>query len=96
MKQVNFKELSVETSIEHFESLDLRQQIGNAIHSRAVNVPMAELARKVYYAEEAIIIEDGDFKQMLSIVEQAFPLVVSSAILKSAIEVTDAKDKCVQ
>ena len=90
MKQVNFKELSVETGIDNFESVDLRQGIGNAIHRQATNVPMSELARKIYYYESPFAIDEEDYAMMLAVLEKSFPMIVSEAVKRST---TDFKEE---
>ena len=55
MKAVNFKELSIETSIDEYEVLDLRKEVGNTIHRHAMSVPLSELARKIYFSEGAVV-----------------------------------------
>lgn len=51
MKQVNFKAVKVETSIDNFEVVDLRKEIGNALYKRAESVSQDDLARKIYHSE---------------------------------------------
>ena len=52
MKQVNFKQLNVETEIDTFQEVDLRHEIGNALHRAAETVPMSDLARNIGHHEE--------------------------------------------
>lgn len=92
MKQVNFVELIVETEIDKYESLDMSHRIGNAIHQQAINVPMSELARRIYYSEGAININDEDYVMMLTIVRKSFALVISKAIEQCTVEVVEEKE----
>lgn len=87
MKQVNFKELSVEVEIDNFQLMDLRKDIGNSLHRQAVTVPMADLARNIYHSEEAIELSDEDYSMMLSVVSNSFALIVSKAIERDTVEV---------
>ena len=89
MKQVNFKELSVEIEIDKFQNIDLRKEIGNAIHRQAVTVPMSELARKIYYSEGDVSMTDEDYSMMISVVSKSFALIVTKAVERSTID----KDK---
>lgn len=87
MKAVNFKELSIETSIDEYEVLDLRKEVGNTIHRHAMSVPLSELARKIYYSEGAVSIADEDYSVMISIIEKSFIVPVSKAIKESTREI---------
>lgn len=89
MKQVNFKELNVEIGIDEFEKMDMRKEIGNAIHRQAITVPMADLARKIYHSEESVMISDEDYGIMLSIVSKSFALIISKAIERSTAETVE-------
>lgn len=51
MKRVNFKEVKIETSIDNFEVVDLRKEIGNAIYKRAESVSQDDLARRIFHSE---------------------------------------------
>ena len=86
MKQVNFKELNVEVGVDEFQEMDMRKEIGNAIHRQAVTVPMADLARKIFDGEEAIGISDEDYGMMLSVVSKSFSLIISKAIERGTTE----------
>ncbi|RHJ77694.1 hypothetical protein [Parabacteroides sp. AM08-6] len=93
MKQVNFQELNVEFAINEFKNMDFRADIGNAIHRQAVNVPMAELARKIYYSDGPVEIEDKDYETMMTIIEHSFSLIVPAAVKRSTSEVEPVKDE---
>lgn len=80
MKEVNFKELNVETEIDNFQTIDLRKEIGNKIHQRAVTIPIDELARKIYHSEDPVDIEDEDYGLMMSIISDSFSLIVKQAV----------------
>lgn len=86
MKQVNFKELSVEVEIDVYEEMDLRKDIGNAIHRQAVTIPMDELARRIYHSDSPVDIGDEEYGLMLSIVSKSFALIVLQAVERSTIE----------
>ncbi|MCD7849532.1 MAG: hypothetical protein LUH63_07175 [Parabacteroides sp.] len=91
MKQVNFVELNVEIEIDKYESLDFRHKIGNAIHQQAINVPMSELARKIYYSEDLVNICDEDYAMMLTIISQSFALIIAEAVKRSTIEIKEVE-----
>lgn len=88
MKQVkiNFKELNVEAEIGTFIPYDLRKEIGNSLHRASESVPMSDLARKIYYSEDAIEISGEDFKTMLALLRTAFKKFVVDAIIKAGEE----------
>lgn len=87
MKQVNFKELNVEVEIDVFQNIDMRKDIANAIHRRAVTVPLSDLARKIYYSDQAVEINDEDYGAMMSIISGSFALVIKNAVERSATDV---------
>lgn len=88
MKQVkiNFKELNVEARIDTFILYDLRKEIGNSLHRASESVPMSDLARKIYYSEDAIEISGEDFKTMLALLRTAVKKFVVDAIIKAGEE----------
>lgn len=80
MKQVNFKELNVETEIDNFQTIDLRKEIGNKVHQQAVTIPMDELARTIFHSEGPVCIEDEDYGMMMSVISNSFSLIVRQAV----------------
>ena len=80
MKKVNFKNLEVEVEISKFETMDLRKQLGNAIHREAMTVPMSELAKRIYYSEDYIEIDEEDYNSMVEILSRLFKRFVIEAI----------------
>ena len=83
MKQVNFKEVKVETSIDNFEVVDLRKEIGNALYKRAESVSQDDLARKIFHSEGPVDIEDQEYAEMMQVVEKSFVRYVFVAISKA-------------
>lgn len=69
MKQVNFKQLNIETEIDTFQEVDLRHEIGNALHRAAETVPMSDLARNIYHSEGTIDISDKDYTEMMNLLK---------------------------
>lgn len=92
MKQVNFKELNVETEIDNFQTIDLRKEIGNKLHQHAVTIPMDELARKIYHSEEPVDIEDEDYGMMMSVISNSFSLIVRQAVERCTSELKENKE----
>ncbi|WFE84973.1 hypothetical protein [Parabacteroides chongii] len=93
MKKVNFKELSVEIGIDEFQKQDFRKEIGNALHRASESIPMSDLARKIFYSEDAIEISDEDFKTMLALLRTAYKKFIVDAVARSGEESTDIKNK---
>lgn len=91
MKQVNFKEVKVETSIDNFEVVDLRKEIGNALYKRAESVSQDDLARKIYHSEGEVEIEDQDYAEMMQVIEKSFVRYVHVAISQT---VKNEDDRC--
>lgn len=87
MKQVNFKELNVEVEIGVFQNIDMRKDIANAMHRQAVTVPISDLARTIYYSEEAVEISDEDYGAMISIISGSFTLIIKNAVERSTTDV---------
>lgn len=83
MKQVNFKQLNVETEIDTFQEVDLRHEIGNALHRAAETVPMSDLARNIYHSEGAIDISNEDYMEMMKTLRNAFKRFVLDGIARS-------------
>ena len=83
MKQVNFKQLNVETEIDTFQEVDLRHEIGNALHRMAETVPMSELARTIYHSEGSVDIADEDYAEMVKTLRTAFKRFVLDGIARS-------------
>lgn len=92
MKQVNFKELNVETEIDNFQTIDLRKEIGNKLHQHAVTIPMDELARKIYHSEGSVNIEDEDYGMMMSTISNSFSLIVRQAVERCTSEFKENKE----
>lgn len=92
MKQVNFKELSVEIEIDQYQTLDFRKEVGNAIHRQAVTIPVDELARKIYHSDGPIEIDDEDYEMMKAIISKSFALIILQAIERSTIELKDKEE----
>lgn len=86
MKQVNFKELSIELEIDKFQTMDWRRDIGNKLHQQAVTIPIDELGRKIFHSDGPVDIEDEEYGIMMSIVSNSFSLIVKQAIERSTIE----------
>lgn len=86
MKQVNFKELNTEVKIGEFETIDLRHEIGNAVHRQAVNIPMSELAKAIYYSDEPVCMDEKDYIALLDIIEKSFAVLVLQAVRNSTEE----------
>lgn len=84
MKRINFKKLNIEFEIDNFREIDMRSKIGNAIHVAAETVPMAELARKIYYSDGDVEISDEDYQQMMKIISLSFKIIVVKAIETAA------------
>lgn len=80
MKQVNFKSLKVEIRIDEFDTLDLRKEIGNAIHRQATDIAVADLSRSIYYSDGPIEIDDENYNSIMQIIEKSFALLVSQAV----------------
>lgn len=80
MKQVNFKTVKVETSIDNFEVVDLRKEIGNALYKRAESVTQDDLARKIFHSDGPVDIEDQDYAEMMQVIEKSFVRYVHVAI----------------
>lgn len=83
MKQVNFKSLNVETEIDTFQEVDLRHEIGNALHRMAETVPMSELARRIYHSDDATDISNEDYSEMVRLLRTVFKRFVLDAIERS-------------
>lgn len=85
MKQVNFKELSVEVGIDDFQQIDMRKEIGNSIHRQAVTVSMSDLARKIFHSEGPIEIDDEDYKAMMSVLSKSFAIAISDSVKRDTV-----------
>lgn len=54
MKQINFKELSVQFEIDgETIPVDVRKELGNALF-RSPDIAMSDFAKKIYYSEEPL------------------------------------------
>ena len=93
MKQVNFKQLNIETEIDTFQEVDLRKEIGNALHRAAETVPMSELARTIYHSEGTIDIPDEDYAEMMKILRTAFKRFILDAITRSTTDKEKEKEE---
>ncbi len=91
MKRVNFKEVKIETSIDNFEVVDLRKEIGNAIYKRAESVSQDDLARRIFHSEGEVEIDDQDYTEMMQVIEKSFVRYVHVAISKA---VKNEDDRC--
>ncbi|WFE85035.1 hypothetical protein [Parabacteroides chongii] len=54
---------------------------------------MSDLARKIFYSEDAIEISDEDFKTMLALLRTAYKKFIVDAVARSGEESTDIKNK---
>ena len=93
MKKIDFAQLKVETSIDCFEDQDLRKDIGNALHRVSESVPMSDLARKIYYSEEAIEVSDDDCKTMMNLLGRLFKKFIIDALIRSTQDVGKEETK---
>lgn len=93
MKQINFKQINVETSIGVFEPKDIAKEIGEVLHKRAANLAMDELARRIFNSEADIMIEDADFAEMMSLLDGIILFMVIQAIADNAKEVKQKEEK---
>lgn len=80
MKKINFKELNVEVEIDKYQTADLRHEIGNALHRLSESVPMSELARKIYYSEGEIEIDDTELELARALLKGVFKQFVLQAL----------------
>lgn len=88
MKQVNFKQLSVEYGVDKFQTADLSHEIGDAIIKQAETVPMYDLAHTIYHSEGAVEISDNDYAQMMKIIYMSFKIVIGKAVEAATVEAT--------
>lgn len=93
MKRINFKELNVEISIDSFENMDGRQEIGNTLHRASESVPMSDLAKKIYYSEGPIDITDKDYEEMMRLICRGLKKFVIDALLRSTLDVKEEEVK---
>ena len=87
MKQVNFKKLNVEIGVDQYVSKDLRKDVGNALHQASESVPMSDLARKIFYSEEALIISDENYEMMMFLLTRSIKKFICDAITRSTTEI---------
>lgn len=92
MKQINFKELNTEVEIDRFEPRDFSKEIGNSLHRAAENIPMADLARKIYYSEASIDIPEEDYEMMLCLLKKQYKKFIIDALVRSTVD-NPSKDK---
>lgn len=95
MRRINFKELNVEMGIDEFETRDLRKEIGNAVHRGAMDVPMHDLARVIYYSEGPIDIPDKEYLEMMEIVKRSFAFLVYDSVGKCAENITGKEEEAI-
>lgn len=84
MKRINFKEISVETSIDVFQKQDLAKQVGEALHKKATTLALDELARKIFKSTGPIELEDNEFTEMMAALDGVFYLFFIQGIANSA------------
>ena len=92
MKQLDFKELKVRIGIEETEVHDLRKEVGNALYRLAETVPMAELAKKIYYSEGVMEITDDDFDKMMDLFNGKFKRFIIDSINENVKNIKEVEE----
>ena len=80
--KIDLKHLMTEVEVDSFAPVDFTKEIGNTLHRLAMTIPMADLARKIFYSEGEIEISKEEYDEFLSIVKRSYPIAVWSAIEK--------------
>lgn len=93
MRRINFKELNVEMGIDEFETRDLRKEIGNAVHRGAMDIPIHDLARVIYYSEGPIDIPDKEYLEVMEIIKRSFAFLVYDSVERCAENIDDKKEE---
>lgn len=93
MKQVNFKELSVEYGVDKFQTVDLAHEIGDEIIKKAESVPMYDLAHVIYHSTGSIKISDNDYQQMMKIISTSFKIIIAKAIEASTTNIETKEEE---
>lgn len=86
MVRINFKEMNAETSVDSFETIDLRKELGNILFKKATDIPLFDLSRKIYHSEGEMEVEDALFAAILEILSE-----IKSAIYIQRILMDNAK-----
>lgn len=80
--KVDFSKVEVEVLIDEFKELDLRKELGNALHLEAQTIPVDDLARTIYYSEGEVEIPENCIEEFKKIVSALSPLRIRRALLK--------------
>ncbi len=64
--KIDFSKLQVETRIEQFDELDLREDIGNILFSNASTLAEDELARRIYKSEGAVEMTEKEAEMLVN------------------------------
>lgn len=84
MKKADFSKVEVQADFGRDpETVDLRHQIGNAIHQRTYDIGTDELARSIYFAEEGkgVEISDDQLKEVTPYLKEAFTCLAFKGIM---------------
>lgn len=92
MKQLDFKELKVRIGIEEIEIHDLRKEVGNSLYRLAETVPMAELAKKIYYSDGVMEITDDDFDKMMDLFNGKFKRFIIDSINENVKNIKEVEE----
>lgn len=80
--KINFGKLLVEYEIDKFTDYDARVEVGNALHRYATTVPVADLAREIFYSKGEVEIPQECLEEMISIISSHFFVFLTRAINK--------------
>lgn len=63
--RLDFTKLEVETRIEQFDVLDLREDIGNIVFATATTIAEDEIARRIYKSKGPIELTEREYEQLM-------------------------------
>lgn len=69
-KEIDFRNVSVETGIDEFTSIDVSKVVGNTIHKGTGDIGMDDIARKIYH-DGCVTLSDEQKEMFLAIIENS-------------------------
>ncbi len=79
--KVNFSKLPVQWTIEGDpQEVDLRKNLGNALHQSACDIALDDLARAIYYSDGPVEVSKEHADAILAVAKQKYVVPVWQAI----------------
>lgn len=63
--KVDFSKLELETRIDQFDNLDLREDVGNIVFATATTIAEDELARRIYKSKGPVELTEREYEMLM-------------------------------